>query len=295
MKYAEKAGEKTAVGIKDAGKATGKAIADDSAGKRGRASVAHFPVVHFFWQLVPQPGNAILTSQGTNIPKGQAGSKKRPADGAAGPFAPNRSLFLFLAKPAESVAQSKAHAADSSQSADSAFPNTFRTHTQTWSAMVKRQKIRALVLYNRSGFFYVNGLPQGIYYEALRDFEQFVNQKLHTGRQHVEVSFIPLRPNQIEAALEAGVGDVIAYGVTVTPEREQRVAFSLPILTNVKQIVVSGKDFGSVSSLEDLSGKKSIRRPITDVLRQSGKGKRVAEKTREGADPDRESRQESDG
>ncbi len=172
-------------------------------------------------------------------------------------------LIVAVFSKTESVAQAKAQAADSSRSADSAFPRTFERHTDDLDAMVKRQKIRALVLYSRSGFFYVNGLPQGIYYEALRDFEQFVNQKLHTGRQHVEVSFIPLRPDQIEAALEAGVGDLIAFGLTVTPEREQRVAFSLPILTDVKQIVVTGKDFGPVSSLENLSGKKIFVNPIT--------------------------------
>jgi hypothetical protein len=41
-------------------------------------------------------------------------------------------------------------------------------------AIVKRRNIRALVFYCRSGLFYVNGRPQGIYYEALGAFEQSV-------------------------------------------------------------------------------------------------------------------------
>jgi membrane-bound lytic murein transglycosylase MltF len=121
--------------------------------------------------------------------------------------------------------------------------------------MVKSQNIRALVLYSHSSFFCVNGKPEGIYYEALRDFEQFVNQKLHTGKQHVEVKFIPVRPDQLELYLTEGVGDLIAYPLTVTPEREQKVAFSLPLETGVKQILVTGKNFGPVSSLRDLGGK----------------------------------------
>jgi membrane-bound lytic murein transglycosylase MltF len=139
----------------------------------------------------------------------------------------------------------------------------FEHRTGDLDAMIKRRSIRALVLYSRSGFFYIDGQPQGIYYEALQAFEQFVNQKLHTARERVQVAFIPLDPSQIESALTAGVGDLIAYGVTVTPEREQQVAFSSPILTDVKQIVVTGKKIGPVSSWQDLSGKKVFVNPLT--------------------------------
>ena len=153
--------------------------------------------------------------------------------------------------------------------------------------MVKRGSIRALVLYNRSGFFYVDGKPEGIFYEALQYFEQFVNQKLPAG-QRVQVTFIPVRPDQLEAALTEGVGDLIAYGLVVTPEREQQVAFSIPIQTDVKQIVVTRKDFGPLSSLEQLGGKKVFVNPLTTYydnlekvnqsLRKQGKPEILIEK-----------------
>ena len=59
---------------------------------------------------------------------------------------------------------------------------SFERRTGDLDAMLKAQNIRALVLYSHSSFFYVNGKPEGIFFEALRDFEQFVNEKLHTGR-----------------------------------------------------------------------------------------------------------------
>ena len=62
------------------------------------------------------------------------------------------------------------------QPADAGLPVDFERHTGDLDAMVKRGNIRALVLYSHTGFFYVNGRPQGIYYEALHAFEQFVNQ-----------------------------------------------------------------------------------------------------------------------
>jgi membrane-bound lytic murein transglycosylase MltF len=77
--------------------------------------------------------------------------------------------------------------------------------------MVKREGIRALVLYSRTGVFYVDGEPEGIYYGALQYFEQFVNQKFHP-IPHVQVTFIPVRPDQLEKALTDGVGDLIACG-----------------------------------------------------------------------------------
>ena len=166
------------------------------------------------------------------------------------------------AQPRTKAAGTVSASDPSSPSAGTGLPMNFGRRTGDLDAMVKHQAIRALVLYSRSGFFYVDGRPQGIYYEALRELERFINQKLNT-KQHVQVSFIPLRPDQIEAALTSGIGDLIAYGVAVTPERERQVAFSVPILTDVKQIVVTGKAFGPVSSLQDLSGKKIFVNPLT--------------------------------
>ena len=144
-----------------------------------------------------------------------------------------------------------------------ALPLTFARHTDDLGAMVQRKTIRALVLYSRTGFFYVNGRPEGIYYEALNTFQQFVNEKLRAKRQHVEITFIPVRPDQVEAALNDGVGDVIAFGLVVTPARQQQVAFTLPLQTDVKQIVVTGNRFGPVTSLNDLAGKKIFVNPLT--------------------------------
>ncbi|MGC1450423.1 MAG: lytic transglycosylase F [Candidatus Sulfotelmatobacter sp.] len=186
-------------------------------------------------------------------------------------FVPGLCLLLSIVcgkTPCEAQPQTT-HAPGASQgetslpSADTGLSMIFEHRTGDLDAMIKRRSIRALVLYSRSGFFYIDGRPQGIYYEALQAFEQFVNQKLHTGRERVQVTFIPLDPSQIESALTAGVGDVIAYGVTVTPERQQQVAFSIPILTDVKQIVVTGKKIGLVSSWQDLSGKKVFVNPLT--------------------------------
>ena len=106
--------------------------------------------------------------------------------------------------------------------------------------MVKARAIRALVIIDPIGFFYLSGRPHGIQYESLLEFEKFANQRLNTGKLPVRVVFLPMRPDQLEAALTQGLGDFIAHPVVITPEREQRVAFSVPIQQDVSQVVVTG-------------------------------------------------------
>ena len=130
-------------------------------------------------------------------------------------------------------------------------------------AMVKRRNIRALVVLNPISFFYDKGLPRGVMYEALEEFQKFANQKLKTGKLQVKVTFLPMRIDQMEAALTEGMGDMIAYGVVVTPDREKRVAFSAPIQTDVTQIIVTGSNFGAVSTIANVSGKEVYVNPLT--------------------------------
>ncbi len=148
-------------------------------------------------------------------------------------------------------------------SAEVKLPPLFGRRTGDLDEMAKSRNIRALVLINPISFFYDNGHPKGVMYEALEEFQKFVNQKLKTGTLDVKVTFIPLRPDQMEAALTQGAGDLIAYGVVITPEREQQVAFSTPIQTDVTQIVVTGPNFGTVSTLADLGGKEVYVNPLT--------------------------------
>lgn len=143
------------------------------------------------------------------------------------------------------------------------LPITFERRLGDLDGMVKTHEIRALVVPSHSGFFYDKGQPRGIYYEALDEFQRFVNTKLKTGNLKTNVTFIPVRPEQLESALLEGVGDVVAYGVIVTPEREKKVLFTTPIGSDVKQVIVSGPTPRPIANLDDLSGKEVYVNPLT--------------------------------
>ena len=163
-------------------------------------------------------------------------------------------------------------------SSDVNLPATFGRRTGDLDEMAKNRNIRALVLINPIGFFYDKGIPKGVNYEALEEFQKFANQKLKTGKLHVKVTFLPMRPDQIEAALTQGVGDLVAYGIVITPEREKRVAFSTPLLTDVTQIIVTGPNYGTVSTLADLGGKEVYANPLTTYYANLQKANQTLQK-----------------
>ena len=142
------------------------------------------------------------------------------------------------------------------------LPTSFGKRTGDLDEMVEQRVIRALLIVNPIGFFYSQGRPQGIQYEALEEFERFVNKKMNTGKLPVKVVFLPMRPDQLEAALTQGVGDIIAQGVVITPEREQRVAFST-VQQNVSHVVVTGNTLANVGSFDELAGKPIYVNPVT--------------------------------
>ncbi len=90
-------------------------------------------------------------------------------------------LLLMVGSREATAADTQATATSASATTDSAnrgLPVSFERRTGDLDVMVKSGSIRALVLYSHSSFFYVDGKPEGIFYEALRNFEQFVNDKL---------------------------------------------------------------------------------------------------------------------
>jgi membrane-bound lytic murein transglycosylase MltF len=143
------------------------------------------------------------------------------------------------------------------------LPLTFQRRTGDLDVMLKERNIRALVLINPISFFYDKGQPRGITYEALHELEQYINNKYKTGALKVQITFIPMRPDKLAVALEQGVGDIVAFGVQITPEREQKYAFSTPIQEDVSEIVVTGPAKTTAQSFDDLVGTEIYLNPLT--------------------------------
>ena len=148
-------------------------------------------------------------------------------------------------------------------SGSSALPDVLTRRTGDLDVMMRDRSIRALVVNSRTEFFYDKGHPRGISYEALEEFQRFLNAKFKTGSLKTTITLIPVRATQLEAALVQGVGDVVAVDVFVTPERAQKVLFTAPLATGIKEVVVSGPAAPELASVDDLAGVEVYANPMT--------------------------------
>jgi membrane-bound lytic murein transglycosylase MltF len=148
-------------------------------------------------------------------------------------------------------------------SGSAALPIKLSRRTGDLDVMMRDRNIRALVVSSRTEFFFDKGHPHGISYEALEEFQRFLNAKLKTGALKTTIVWVPVHPDQLEAALLQGVGDIVATSVFVTPERAKKVLFTTPLATGVKEVIVSGPGAPQLASVDDLSGLEVFASPLT--------------------------------
>ena len=120
--------------------------------------------------------------------------------------------------------------------------------------LVARRAIRVAVTFNRTHYFVDEGQERGLTYESLKRFESDLNADLKTGNLKVHVVIVPMSREQLYPALKDGKVDMVAAMVTVTPEREELVAFSEPTRVNVNQVVVTGPGAPAITTVDDLGG-----------------------------------------
>ena len=131
-----------------------------------------------------------------------------------------------------------------------------RPFTGDFKELVARRLIRVGVTYNRTHYFVDQGQERGLTFESLKLFEGDLNTEQKTGNLKVHVVLLPMSRDQLYSALTAGKVDMVAAMVTVTPEREKLVSFSIPTRTGVNEVVVTGPGAPPLASLDDLSGQE---------------------------------------
>ena len=123
-----------------------------------------------------------------------------------------------------------------------------------WDAIVKRGYLRVLVVPSRTQYFVDKGTERGITHDAFKGFEDETNKSLRTKAIKFQVVFIPVSSADLISALVSGRGDVAAANLTITEARQKEVDFSVPLLTGIKELVVTGPNSPVLKSVDDLGG-----------------------------------------
>jgi membrane-bound lytic murein transglycosylase MltF len=120
--------------------------------------------------------------------------------------------------------------------------------------MRKRKRIRALVTYSKTDFFFHQGEAKGIQAEFLREYEKFLNKGIKRAEDKTHITFLPVTFNELLPALQQGKGDIAAAFLTITPQRENDVAFASGGKLKVSELVVTNKTVKHLKNIEDLAG-----------------------------------------
>jgi membrane-bound lytic murein transglycosylase MltF len=122
--------------------------------------------------------------------------------------------------------------------------------------MIARGWVRVLVPYSKTFYWVDLGTPRGLSYELFTAFEKELNRKAHLPKNlQVRVLFVPTRRDELIPALVAGRGDIAMGGLTITPERSAEVDFASPVLTDVREVFVTGPKALPLTTLDELSGR----------------------------------------
>jgi membrane-bound lytic murein transglycosylase MltF len=127
--------------------------------------------------------------------------------------------------------------------------------TGDFDGMVARRRIRILTPYSRTHYFVDKGQPRGLIHDIAVELEEEINRQLKTTRQtRVFVVVRPTSRDDLYASLVEGRGDIVAAGLTVTPERAKLVDFTDSARSDIKEIVVTGPGAPKLTTVDDLAG-----------------------------------------
>jgi membrane-bound lytic murein transglycosylase MltF len=197
------------------------------------------------------------TGCGSKTPPPDASSVAASADAPATDATDGDAQGAKVSPPAEAEDDADADPGTQAEGVGGSLSALNPPWTGDLDGMVERQVIRVLVVPSKTNYFVEKGRQRGIAYEAFTAFEQELNKGLGLKSQDKpHVVFIPTSYDKLIPALVEGRGDIAAAGLTVTAARRDQIDFTDPTAKNVSEIVVTGPQSPTVTTIVDLAGKE---------------------------------------
>ena len=118
--------------------------------------------------------------------------------------------------------------------------------TDDLPGLKERRRLRMITRNNAMTYFIYRGQQIGFEYELIKRFASQHDLRLEI--------VIPNSHAELLSYLNEGKGDVVASAMTITEERQEQAAFTLPY-NKVSELVVVHADDDSITSLQDLAGR----------------------------------------
>ncbi len=169
------------------------------------------------------------------------------------------SIMLIFSSLALRTSQAQTEASDSARLIQNSIKERINdVFIGDLAEIRKRRILRVLVSYNRTNFFHSIKGQRGLENDLIQAYIKYLNRGPRKERYQTHAVFLARPFNKLFSELKAGKGDIIASGLTITPERQAAVDFTIPYIKNIQEILVSNKHLASVHRLEDLSEKQII-------------------------------------
>jgi membrane-bound lytic murein transglycosylase MltF len=119
----------------------------------------------------------------------------------------------------------------------------------------ERGILRALVSPSRTDFFLQGARPHGVLVEVLEQYRAMLNKGSKRREMQVAIKYVVVPFSELIPALLEGRGDIAVAHLTITPEREAKVAFVRGKENRVDELLVTHKGVTDILSLDDLAGR----------------------------------------
>lgn len=114
--------------------------------------------------------------------------------------------------------------------------------------VLDRGTLKVFTLYNTTDFYVYQGTTRGFHYELAQDFARYLGVKL-------EIVEVNLNLDTAISRLSQGKYDLLAMGLTATPERREKVTFCAPLF-RTDEVLVQNRRHSLIHSPEELNGKQ---------------------------------------
>ena len=128
---------------------------------------------------------------------------------------------------------------------------------ETWTGdldgIVERGFLRIATAYDPILFFYDGIEQRGAVHDIAHKLERHFNRAYVPRGRRIDVVIKPMARDRILPSVAQGLADLAIADLTITPERQETVAFSEPTDTNISEFVVTGAAAANVASFDDLA------------------------------------------